>query len=45
MSHEMKVRLEISFLRFVYFFLGGGVGVGVGGFWIIKQYTCRKEYC
>ena len=43
MSHEMKVRLEISFLRFVYFFWGGGVGVG--GFWIIKQYTCRKEYC
>ena len=42
MSHEMKVRLEISFLRFVYFFWGG---VGVGGFWIIKQYTCRKEYC
>ena len=26
MSHEMKVRLEISFLRFVYFFWGGGGG-------------------
>ena len=30
MSHEMKVRLEISFLRFVYFFLGGGGGGGGG---------------
>lgn len=28
MSHEMKVRLEISFLRFVYFFWGGGGGRG-----------------
>lgn len=28
MSHEMKVRLEISFLRFVYFFGGGGGGRG-----------------
>ena len=25
MSHEMKVRVEFSFKRFVYFF-GGGVG-------------------
>ena len=32
MSHEMKVRLEISFLRFVYFFWGGGGGgEGVSG--------------
>lgn len=44
MSHKMKVRVEFSLKCFVYFLGGGGGGVR-GAFWIVKQYTCRKEYC